>query len=364
MEIIFISAFIIYFAEHFIYLIGLQKNLRPPLKSISEFPSVSVIAAAKNEELCIARCIESLLKLDYPHEKLEIIVVNDRSSDRTGEIMKSFAEKNPIIKYIEIKEASGRLKGKTNALSVSVKEAKGEIIFTTDADIEVKPSWINEIIKYYDENTGLVNSYSIIHPDGISNGIQAFDWIYLLTIASGSDGFSKPISCVGNNMSYRKTAYEEVGGYENIKFSITEDFMLLQTIRKKTKWKTKFPVNIKCVNYTLPCRTFRELYNQKKRWAKGGLDAPFTGLLAGAVAWLGGAVTLFGWLAGIEIYLMLLAGKIVTDLFFTLPVIIKFKEYKTLLYMPLFEIYFAVYVFLMPFILLFDSKVIWKEQKL
>jgi 1,2-diacylglycerol 3-beta-glucosyltransferase len=278
--------------------------------------------------------------------------------------MKSFADKNPIIKYVEIKEASGKLKGKTNALSVSIKQAKGEIIFTTDADIEVKPSWIKEMIKYYNNDTGLVSSYSIIHPDGFSQGVQALDWIYLLTIASGSDGFNKQISCVGNNMSYRKEVYNKVGGYENIKFSITEDFMLLKTIRKKTKWKTKFPVNNKCVNYTLPCRTFRDLYNQKKRWAKGGLDASFSGLLAGAVAWLGGAVTLLGWLAGFKIYLLLIAGKIITDLFFTLPVIIKFKEYKTLLYLPLFELYFAVYVFLMPFILLFDSKVIWKEQKL
>ncbi len=364
MEIIFIAAFLIYFVEHFIFLIGLQKNLRYPFNSNSEIPFVSVIVAAKNEEACIAQCIESLLKLDYPKEKLEIIVVNDRSTDRTADIMKSYTPDNPELKYIEIKEESGKLKGKTNALSVSINQAKGEIIFTTDADIEVKPSWIKEMVKYYENDTGLVSGYSIIHPDGFSQGIQAIDWIYLLTIASGSDGINKQISCVGNNMSYRRKAYDEVGGYENIKFSITEDFMLLQTIRKKTKWKTKFPVNIKCVNYTLPCVTFRELYNQKKRWARGGLDASFTGLLAGAVAWLGGAVTLLGWLAGFKIYLILLAGKIITDLFFTLPVIIKFKEYKTLLYLPFFEIYFAVYVFLMPFILLFDSKVTWKEQKL
>jgi cellulose synthase/poly-beta-1,6-N-acetylglucosamine synthase-like glycosyltransferase len=365
MELIILVILSFYFLEHLIFFIGLQKNLKlPPAVSNSELKSVSVIVAAKNEEACIEDCIKSLLKLEYPHDKLEIILVNDRSTDRTGEIMLGYAQMHKVLKYIGIKEITGKLKGKTNALAEAIKQSKGELIFTTDADIEVKSSWVKELVKYYNDHTGLVSSYSIIKPKKFFWGIQAFDWLYLLTIASGADGLSSQISCLGNNMSYKRKAYDEVGGYENIKFSVTEDFMLLQTIKSKTKWETKFPVSEGAVNYTLPCLTFKELYRQKKRWTKGGLDAKTAGILVGVMAWLSGAVILFGWIVSLKYYLIFLASKIFIDFFFTLPVVKRFKEYSILLYLIFFEIYFAVYVFIMPVILIVDGKVVWKEQKL
>lgn len=365
MELIILVILFLYFFEHLIFFIGLKRNLKlPDFNANGEQLSVSVIVAAKNEEACIENCILSLLKLDYPHDNLEIILVNDRSTDKTGEIMSSYSRKNNVIKYIEIKESAGKLKGKTNALASAIKQSKGKIIFTTDADIEVKPTWVKELVKYYNGYTGLVSSYSIIKPKNFFSGIQAFDWIYLLTIASGADGLNSQISCVGNNMSYKRKAYEEVGGYENIKFSVTEDFMLLQTIKKKTDWKTKFPVNFDALNYTLPSMTVKELYRQKKRWTKGGLDAKTAGIIVGAMAWLSGAVIFFGWMISLKYYLIFIASKLIIDLLFTLPVILRFKEYGTLLYLFFFEIYFALYVFLMPVILVVDGKVVWKEQKL
>ncbi|RPI17659.1 MAG: glycosyltransferase [Ignavibacteriae bacterium] len=363
MELIILFILSLYFLEHLIFFIGLQKNLKlpPPAGYVQ---SVSVIVAAKNEEACIGECIKSLLKLDYPQDKLQIVLVNDRSTDRTGEIMCDYTEKHKVLKYIEIKELKGKLKGKTNALAYAIKQSTGELIFTTDADIEVKSSWVKEMVKYYNDNTGLVSSYSIIKPRSFFWGIQAFDWIYLLTIGSGADGINNQISCLGNNMSYKRKAYDEIGGYENIKFSVTEDFMLLQTIKNKTKWKTRFPVNFDTVNYTLACKNIKELYGQKKRWTKGGLDAKTAGILVGVMAWLSGAVILSGWLISFKYYLIFLASKIIIDLLFTLPVLLRFKEYSTLLYIVFFEFYFAVYVFLMPFILIIDGNVVWKEQKL
>src|SRR4030095_7025838 len=117
------------------------------------------------------------------------------------------------------------------------------------------------------------SGYSVIKPKNLFWGLQSVDWLYLLSVASGGDGIRIPISCVGNNMSYRKKAYDEVGGYEKIPFSVTEDFMLLQKIHKDAGYNTKFPVNDETKNITLPCLTINQLLSQKKRWAAGGIGA-------------------------------------------------------------------------------------------
>jgi cellulose synthase/poly-beta-1,6-N-acetylglucosamine synthase-like glycosyltransferase len=369
MEIILYIIFSFLLIEHIFLFIGLTRNLKKPsiISNIpSELPFVSVIVAARNEEKVIESCIRSLIKLNYNKEKLEIILVNDRSTDETGNIMQKYLTSGSShIKYFEIIETKSKLKGKANALSQALKIAKGEFVFTTDADCEVKPTWINEMLKYYDDKTGVVSSYSIMKPIGINAGIQSLDWIYLLSIASGSFGLDKPISCVGNNMSYRRKAYDEVGGYENIKFSVTEDFMLLQTIHSKTNWEMKFPIDCDCLNWTLPCIGFMELYRQKKRWTKGGLDAHSAGIAAGVLAWLVSLTMVFGWiLSGIKIYLLFLLCKIIVDFVFTIPAVKIFKVPKAFLYLLPFEIYYIIYVFLAPFIVLFDRNVVWKEQKM
>lgn len=363
MEIVIIVVIIIYFLEHAVFFTGVLRNLKRGTQESYE-SSVSVIVAAKNEESCIEACINSLLKLNYPSQKLEIILVNDNSTDKTGEIMQGYLKNNPVLKYLETDIKNTKLVGKTRALSQAVSFARGEIIFTTDADIQVQSSWVRDMLKYYDKDTGVVSSYSIIKPNSIFSGIQAFDWIYLLTIASGSFGIGKPISCVGNNMSYKKNAYDEVGGYEKIKFSVTEDFMLLQAIYRLKKWKTKFPVNPFIVNFTNPSISWSELYQQKKRWTKGGLDAKSLGILVGAISWLTGLIMLSGWIfLDMKLYVLFLICKMLIDSLYVFPVLLKFRMLSCYLWLIFFELYYSVYVFLMPFALLFDRKIIWKDKK-
>ncbi|MBI5726810.1 MAG: glycosyltransferase, partial [Ignavibacteriales bacterium] len=79
----------VYLVMHFIMLMGLLVNSRKARKSNFE-PKVSIIICAKDEESSIEECIKSLLKLNYPPEKIEAILVNDRSADRTKEIMQSY----------------------------------------------------------------------------------------------------------------------------------------------------------------------------------------------------------------------------------------------------------------------------------
>ncbi|MFI5211278.1 MAG: glycosyltransferase [Ignavibacteria bacterium] len=365
MEIIVYTILGLYAVMHLIMLAGLLNNKRRPPGGDYE-PTVSIIICAKDEESCMDDCIRSLLQLNYPKEKLEIILVNDRSVDRTKEIMLSYLVANPQLIYLEAVESTGKLKGKANALEQALRTASNDIIFTTDADIEVNRNWVQEIIKYYDKETGVVAGYSVIEPRGIFGGLQSVDWLYLLSVASGGDGVGIPISCVGNNMSYRRSAYDEAGGYANIKFSVTEDFMLLQKIHKETSYKkTKFPVNDDTKNITLPCMTLKQLLRQKKRWAAGGIGELNFGMLVGAFSWLTGMVILSGWLfLDIQTYLIFILSKLAIDSVFLFPAAKEFKMLKIYLYIVFFELYFALYVFITSIMLGIDRKVIWKDQKI
>jgi len=364
MELIFYIIISLYILLHLLLLIGLIRNKTNPHQSSFE-PNVSVVISAKDEEESIEYCIKSLLSLDYPKEKLEIVLVNDRSVDRTKEIMTRHSSSNSHIKYVEITEERGKLKGKANALAQALISAAGEIIFTTDADIKVNKKWVREALKYYSMNTGVVSGFSVIEPKNLFWGVQSVDWLYLLAVASGGDGIGMPISCVGNNMSYRRKAYDELGGYEKIPFSVTEDFMLLQKIHKTGKYKTFFPVNKEMMNITLPCLTLKQLIRQKKRWSKGGLGEPNPGMIAGLFSFLTGFILLLGWLfIGWQSYLLLVLAKIIMDIIFLLPAVVEFKMAKAYLYLIFFEYYFALYCFVLPFLLASSWKVVWKDQRI
>src|SRR5689334_12825545 len=99
----------IYLFMHLIMLFGLLVNSRKAKKSAYE-PVVSIVICAKDEEGSIEDCIKSLLELNYPKEKLEVILVNDRSADRTKEIMMAYTDKHSSLKYIEITESHEKLK--------------------------------------------------------------------------------------------------------------------------------------------------------------------------------------------------------------------------------------------------------------
>ncbi|HZG81571.1 MAG TPA: glycosyltransferase family 2 protein, partial [Brevibacillus sp.] len=103
-----------------------EKNEQPK-------PTVSILIPAHNEEVVIERTIKAMLRLDYPKEKLEIIVINDNSSDRTGEICDHYAAKYPYVKVVHTKPPHAG-KGKSGALNQGLAHSTGEIIVVYDAD--------------------------------------------------------------------------------------------------------------------------------------------------------------------------------------------------------------------------------------
>lgn len=361
-EIIFLIFLSGYFIQSILFSIGAKKSF-PKIKKNELLPA-TVIVAARNEEENILTCLKSLNDLVYPEGKLEIIIVDDKSTDKTGEIIDNFIAGKEKFKKIITKKEIGKLKGKTNALANALEISKGEIILTTDADCTVDPMWVYTTASYYQPDVAIVNGFTTQQVfDGFS-GMQAIDFIYLLIVASGTINLGKPISCIGNNMSYRKKAYLEVGGYESLPFSVTEDFNLLNAIYKLKKYKIIYPLNNETLVISMPCKDLNSLYHQKKRWSVGGLGVPFAGYLIMTYGFITNLCVLLSPVFFSATWFYLLFFKIVIDFLFIFPVHGALGIKKNLKYFFNWQIYYTVYVVMIPFVLTFiGRKVNWKGRK-
>ncbi len=326
-------------------------------------PTATVIVAARNEEKNILRCLESLNNLKYPANKLDIIIVNDNSTDKTEQIILDFIKDKPKFKTIIPTEQIGQVKGKANAIANAVKISSSEIILTTDADCAVSETWAETICSYYKKDVALVCGFTNQHDSGIFSGMQSVDFMYLLTVASGTINLGKPLSCIGNNMSYRRSVYEEIGGYENIPFSVTEDFQMLISMHKLKKYKIIYPIDKGALITSQPCENVQTLYWQKKRWGVGGLDSDIVGFAVMTSAFLShiGIILTPFFFSMNALYLVFF--KFIADYFFLYPIHEKMGVELKLKNFISFEFYYIFYVVFLPITLLFTRTIKWKGRK-
>ena len=361
LELIFLILVSGYFLISAILILGAKKSFSQ--LNDDQLPSISVLIAARNEEQNIESCLFALDELVYPENKIDILIVDDASTDDTLDIASNFIHRKPKFRIIHLEEnEQSLLKGKVRAIAEGIKLTKGEIILTTDADCTVDPLWAKTIASYYTDDVGVVNGFTSQKVEGAFSGMQAIDFIYLIFIASGTINLGKPVSCIGNNMSFRKVAYDETGGFEKLTFSVTEDFLLLNSIQKLKKYKVIYPLDKNALVTSKPVSSVTELFNQKKRWAVGGIDTPPTGI--GLMIWsfLTNLFLLFTPFFFSANWLYLAIFKIATDFFVLFPIHQKLGLQKNLKYFLVFEIYYIVYVIFLPVAVLFNKKVKWKDR--
>jgi len=361
---ILLLAGILYFTRILIYSVGSKRERRysyPNEDKISkEF--ISVIIPARNEENNIKRCVESLLDSDYPNDKYEIIIVNDRSEDNTLNILKEYEEHIKIINIIE-KNPHQNLQGKVGAIQAGIENSKGELLLFTDADCRVHKKWIETISKLFNEyGVDFIASFALIESDSIFGKIQGVEWVMTNTMAAGEVGVGSPYGCYGNNISYRKSAYEKIGGYKNIKFSVTEDLALLQAMNNNNK-RVKYICNPEAVVYTLPEKSIKDLLNQQKRWILGGLALKLKAtfyVLTSISIWLSIFVNLFFgnyYLVGLTVFIKLLG-----DLIVLLPSLKQLNLKKYYIYTVPALFLFIFFEIVIPFLMI-NHKVKWKGQE-
>ncbi len=239
-----------------------------------DLPFISVLVAARNEKQHITRCLQALIEMDYPAHCMEILVGNDASDDNTAELVTAFAKRQSNITLVNITETIGKAKGKANVLAQLAHKAKGEYFLITDADITANTQWAKELIAHFAEpKMGIVSGITLVHGPSSLSRLQGIDWLYFMGILKGFDKAGLHCTAVGNNMAIRKDAYQSVGGYEILDFSVTEDYKLYKEVRKKG-WNTQNIITRNSLNISQPVTGFLQLMHQRKRWLIGARELP------------------------------------------------------------------------------------------
>ena len=152
MKIIFwITIFLIFYTYigYSLLILFISLFFNRPVKKQEIYPKVTYLITAYNEEKSIAAKIEDTLSLDYPKDKLEVMVASDGSTDRTDDIVRGFADRGVVLKRVE-----GRV-GKTATQNEAVKAAIGEIVIFSDATTKYSKDAIRKIVRNYaDEGVG------------------------------------------------------------------------------------------------------------------------------------------------------------------------------------------------------------------
>jgi len=270
--ILFIALTLIYTAKIFYFYQGLFQ-LKPG--KIEKQFFVTVLVPARNEQCNIPRCLQSLIDQDYPQNKLEIIVIDDDSDDRTAEIVQAYSSRYGFIRLISLSTGPPGVSPKKRALQVGVEAAEGEIIVTTDADCWASPGWIAQMLTHFHADVGMVVGYVGFSQESekkLFHKIQSLEFIGLILAGIGSIGAGDPIIANGANLAFRRSVFKEVAGYRGEDHVISgDDDLLLQKIDQTTDWKIRASVAPVTFVYTHHVPDIQTFIKQRIRWASKGL---------------------------------------------------------------------------------------------
>lgn len=347
-------------------LLGLKRLPYSSAGNVTEFPKVTVLVSARNEEDDLPLCISALEKLDYPNDLLQVILVNDRSTDSTANIIEEASKKNPHFLGLDTRDMEvTTLEAKGRGIAFGFRSATGDWVFITDADAIVQPNWIKACLSEADESTGMLGGTLIVKPTTFLGKIERICWAFVQVFSMGMAGWGVPFACVGPNMAIRKEIYDKAGGLENSGFSVAEDLALLKmVVASGFGIKSYMDKDSSAEISQVP--TFGHLISQQRRWLRGGIDTDAQYLFILAVAFGWGLVialyVLFGWLLSWKLYLLFAAIKILTDIILLSFQKRRLEAKKYVRYFWIMQFYFPIVFTVLPISFLFTRKIHWKGE--
>lgn len=315
-------------------------------------PVVSVIIPARNEAENIGNCLQAVLQQSYPIEKLEVIVVNDHSTDETSQVARGFIARYPFLKVLDLQ--MGEINSyKKAAISAGVTAATGDIILQTDADCKMGVHWVACMVDHFSEQVALVSGpIEIVHTKTGFTRFQTLESMGLVAIGAGSLAAGRPNMCNGANLAYRKAAFEAVGGFAGIDAVASgDDELLLQKLHAEPEYQLRFAKCREAIVQTDAMNTWQAFKNQRLRWVSKARFYPNRWVnVAQAVSYLAflGILVLLG--MGIynpgfmPIALLAIAVKVLVDASILYQAARFFHNLRLLGYLILLQPIYLIYV--------------------
>ena len=294
----------------------------PPVSG--RMPSVSVVVAARNEEKRLPALLASLSRQDYPADLLEVIIVNDNSTDRTPIVVSEYIKSLRDVSRPGMRLVYNPFSGKKSAVRYGIEKAAGEIIITTDADCIAGPGWVRAHASWYsadrtaqgpeDAVPGEVGSSADDRQEPSAGGSHATDMVLAsvyqepvrgfwprfgdyefsalqaVTEASATAGY--PVMSNAANMSFRREIYIRYSGELHEELPSGDDMFLLEAVMRGGG-AARHDGRSTAAVVTAGAVTAAALVRQRARWASKAmhLRSPYTLTLAAATAACNAAVT-------------------------------------------------------------------------
>ncbi|MBI2665039.1 glycosyltransferase family 2 protein [Candidatus Woesearchaeota archaeon] len=234
--------------------------------SLSDEPLVTVIIPACNEEKTITKTLQSVYELDYPAEKLEVIVVNDGSRDGTEAKIKEFIQDKPNFRIL-----SHANRGKAGSLNRALQEANGEFFACLDADSFVVSSTLKKMLSFYNRQNNphlaiVTPAMKVYQPKGILQKIQWLEYVVMILFGRLSSHLDSVYVAPGPFSLYRTDIIRKIGGFDEK--SITEDQEIAYRLQLHHYLiKQCFDGYV----YTTAPAKLKPFYRQRRRWYLGSI---------------------------------------------------------------------------------------------
>jgi cellulose synthase/poly-beta-1,6-N-acetylglucosamine synthase-like glycosyltransferase len=241
-----------------------HRGVADRVRKLGRLPVVSVLIPAYNEGKTIRKSIGSVLSLDYPKDLLDVIVINDCSTDRTMEMAEPFAMQGRVRLL-----NNPMNRGKAYCLNRALKICRGEFVACVDADSIVEKGIIRKLLPYFhDGGVGAVSpALKVWKKQNYLEKVQHAEYILNVFLRKMLSFLDSIHVTPGVFSMYRLSVLEEVGGFDE--GNLTEDMEIALRIHDAGY---SIESNLNAVSYTMCPSRWRELYSQRLRWYRGGIS--------------------------------------------------------------------------------------------
>lgn len=265
---ILFSSFIVIFCS-VVYLLAYRERRKIVRSGNIEYPGMSIVVPVWNEEFTIADTLDSLLNMkNCYHGRMEIIVIDDHSTDNSYSLIEEYARKHKEIRCF--KKDAHHSRGKSESLNQGFAVAKYELVGCVDADSYPDPQSLNYIAEeFQDPQVGAVTTKLVVKkPQRIVEWFQQIEYMYSNFVIMAFDAIDSVYITRGPLSIYRKDVMDKIGGFAAAGVTPTEDMEITFRIRK-AGYSIRGSKNAKVYTSVMP--TWKKLYWQRMRWNRGTL---------------------------------------------------------------------------------------------
>ena len=235
---------------------------------INKKVKISVVVAVRNEEKKITGLLESLAGQDYPKDLLEIIIVNDNSTDRTPIVVSEFILEHRQRSGLNIRLIYNTFQGKKSAIRYGIEKSAGELIMTTDADCAVGTGWVTAFASIYSKTGAdmILGEVCEKPGKGFASHFGRLEFSALQAITEAAVYAGYPVMCNAANMAIRRDVYLKYSGALHDNIPSGDDIFLLHAV-KRGGGTVRYAADRGAAVVTAGAVTAAALFRQRARWA-------------------------------------------------------------------------------------------------